>query len=219
MAIDLAYIDEFLARVEGPCQRCGYVPARRLCDGRGRNYIGADGVTAPGVPHAASGDPAAFAAMGASGVTIATGCDLGQTDAGTLAAYGLDAGIATRFGPYLGRRKAAALKALHIQPLRLGEAEARAVDAAVHAGYLRRHVIPAWERAAPAAFAELPREAQAVIMSCCFQKGCGGVRRDWPKLWGHLIRLDWQAAANELTRGFTQYRERRAAEGRLLATL
>lgn len=53
-------------------------------------------------------------------------------------------------------------------------------------------------------------------MSVCFQKGCSGVRKDWPKLWSHLIALAWHDAARELLTGFTQYRQRRAKEGKLL---
>jgi len=219
MPVNVSYIEKFLSRVEGPAQVRGYVPCVVIATGRGRNYTGADGTPANGCEFAAAGAPAAFRAMGASGVTIATGCDLGQTDALIMRAYGLDHDIIAIYATYFGRRKDAALAALFRWPLLVTAEQAAATDRAVHAGYLNRHVIPAFEKASHARFADMPAQAQAVIMSVCFQKGCGGVARDWPKLWGALARQDWSAASRELLAGFTQYKGRRRAEGRLLEEL
>lgn len=216
---DIAYISDFLIRVEGPRQRRGYVPSRRRLDGKGRNYIGPNGTDPLGAQFPSTGDPAAFVAMGASGVTIATGCDLGQTDASTLRGYGLDEAVIRQFTPYLGLKKSSALNKLFAAPLAISKADATATDHAVHAGYLDRYVRPAYDRASAVPFSELPKQAQAVIFSCCFQKGCTGVRRDWPKTWGYFITQNWCAAANELLHGFRQYAQRRAIEGRLLKEL
>ena len=201
MSVDLVYLAKFLNRpgVEGPRQVRGYVPARP------GDFTGAAGQ-----------QPAGYAAIGASGVTIATGCDLGQTDAATLKAYGLPFALIGVFTPYLGLKKADAITTLARLPLFIAPDAAEAVDHAVHAGYLARYVMPAYNREALTPFADLPRQAQAVIFSVCFQKGCGGVRRDWPKTWGFLVRGAWAAAASELLTGFTQYANRRAIEGRLL---
>lgn len=157
--------------------------------------------------------------MGASGVTIATGCDLGQTNAETLRAYGLADGIIWRFEPYISRKKSAALNKLFIDPLEISEVDAVATDHAVHNGYLSRYVRPAYDKASSIPFDDLPPQAQAVIFSCCFQKGCGGVQRDWPKTWHYFVKHDWCAAANELLHGFKQYAQRRAIEGKLLKEL
>lgn len=216
---DIAYISDFLTRVEGPRQRRGYVPSNRRSDGKGRNYIGPAGTDPLGVQFPSTGDPGAFTAMGASGVTIATGCDLGQTDAATLRGYGLAEEIIRQFTPYLGLRKSAALNKLFAAPLVISKADATATDHAVHAGYLNRYVRPAYDRASSVPFDALPKQAQAVIFSCCFQKGCTGVRRDWPKTWACFITQNWCAAADELLHGFRQYAQRRAIEGRLLKEL
>lgn len=216
---DIASISDFLIRVEGPRQRRGYVPSNRRSDGKGRNYIGPVGTEPLGVQFPSTGDPAAFVAMDASGVTIATGCDLGQTDAATLRGYGLPEAIIRIFTPYLGLRKSAALDKLFVAPLAISEADATATDHAVHAGYLNRYVRPAYDRDSSVPFDDLPRQAQAVIFSCCFQKGCGGVRRDWPKTWQYLTTQNWCKAADELLHGFRQYAQRRAIEGRLLKEL
>ncbi len=100
-------------KVEGPRQVRGYVPCNRISDGKGRNYIGAVGVPPCGVQYPATGDPSGFRAMGASGVTVATGCDLGQTDIPTLKAYGLtDEDLLCKLDPYIGLKKSAALQRL-----------------------------------------------------------------------------------------------------------
>lgn len=199
---DIYYISSFLSKVEGSRQTRGYVPCHKKSGGTA-NYRG-------------QGDPAGYTAMGASGVTIATGCDLGQTSVELLGSYNLAPSIIDDFSPYIGLKKSAALAALHAAPLTISEQAAEATDMAVHLGYLRRFVIPTYENDSGRIFAMLPKQAQAVIMSLIFQKGAGGVRREWPKTWKHLCSQDWEAAAHELLTGFTQYRERRRTEGRLL---
>ena len=216
---DIEYISDFLTRVEGPRQRRGYVPSIRLSDGKGRNYIGPAGTDPLGVQFPATGNPAGFEAMGASGVTIATGCDLGQTDVATLRAYGLPDAIINSLTPYIGLKTSRAIAKLAQLPLAVSPDAAAEIDHCVHRGYLDRFVRPAYEKAAGVSFDSLPKQAQAVIFSCCFQKGCGGVRRDWPKLWGYLTRQDWSGAAHELKYGFTQYAGRRRIEGELLGEI
>lgn len=203
---DIAHISSFLTTVEGPRQTQGYIPCNLKAGGTA-NYRGGP-------------FPERYAAMGASGVTIGTGCDLGQTDADTLRAYGLDDQcLLDCFAPYLGLKQDAAIMRLHEKPLSITPAQAEKLDHAVHGGYLARYVRPAYDRASAVPFDALPPQAQAVVMSVCFQKGCGGVRRDWPKLWSYLTAQNWASAANELQTGFRQYQNRRMAEGKHLSTL
>ena len=220
MALQLDYMWAFLATVEGDCFTCGYVPSNRVSDGKGRNYVGRIIPAATKYPdYISTGEPSDYTAMGASGVTIATGCDLGQTDTDTLHAYGLPSGIINQLRPYIGLRKADALRKLADMPLVIAHDTAALLDECVHAGYLQRYVEPAYNRASSVKFADLPRQAQAVVFSVCFQKGCGGVRRDWPNTWKHLTTQNWPAAAAELQSGFSQYVGRRRAEGELLKEL
>lgn len=200
--VNLAFISDFLATVEGPRQTVGYIPCNKKGGGTA-NYKGGP-------------NPGLYSAMGASGVTIATGCDLGQTDAATLSSYGLDQSIIPLFTPYFGKKRDVAIWALYNDPLVISKDAAIATDRAVHKGYLDRFVRPAFEADSGACFDNLPKEAQAVVMSICFQKGVGGTRRGAPKTWRLLCALDWPAAANELIHGFVQYRNRRRLEGELL---
>lgn len=140
---DLRYISSFLSQVEGSCQTRGYIPCN-VKGGGTANYRGGP-------------NPERYIAMGVSGVTIATGCDLGQTDAKTLAGYGLSADVISLFTPYFGKKKAAAIAALHMLPLAISNAQAAATDLAVHRGYLDKNVRPAWQRACHAmSFDDLP---------------------------------------------------------------
>lgn len=201
---DIRYIQKLLKTpgVEGPRVTVGYIPARP------GNFYGRPNQR-----------PEAYTAIGASGVTIATGCDLGQTDAQTLRGYGLPDAIVNQLRPYIGLKRADAIQKLSALPLTISTDTAALLDECVHAGYLRRYVAPAYERAADVRFDDLPKQAQAVVFSVCFQKGCGGVRKDWPKLWGYLVTQNWCAASKELRTGFTQYKLRRRIEGELLKEL
>ena len=217
---DIEYISDFLTRVEGPRQVRGYIPCRVNATGKGKNYIGATDTPPSGVQFPVTGSPLLFTAMGASGVTVATGCDLGQTDIPTLKGYGLDdAVLFEKITPYIGKKKKDALIALFRQALLLTSEEAAAMDHAVHGGYLARYVRPAYEKDSKVKFDALPKEAQAAIMSICFQKGCGGTKRDCPKTWKYLTTQDWASASRELQHGFIQYAGRRKIEGKLLEAL
>lgn len=203
---NIAYISDFLTRVEGPRQTRGYIPSF-VKSGGTANYRGI-------------GDPSKYTAMGASGVTIATGCDLGQTDLNSLREYGVnEIALLEKLIPYIGLKKDAALRKLNQMPLEITVAQATALDHAVHGGYLNKYVRPAYNRDSKVGFDDLPDQAQAVVMSVCFQKGCGGVRRDWPKTWKYLTTQDWAKASWELRNGFSQYKGRRTIEGKLLGEL
>lgn len=203
---DIAFISDFLAKVEGPRQTAGYIPCFARTGGTA-NYRGGP-------------NPGNYTAMGASGVTIATGCDLGQTDIATLKGYGVnDNFLLEILKPYIGLKKNAAIQKLHQSPLAISSAHAELLDHSVHGGYLDRYARPAYEKKSRVKFDDLPLQAQAVVMSVCFQKGCGGVARDWPKLWGYLTTQNWKSAAYELKHGFKQYTTRRKIEGALLEEL
>lgn len=201
---DMVYITDFLKRVEGFFVKL-YIPCF-LRTGGTANYFGGP-------------NPGNYVAMGASGCTVGMGCDLGQTDANTLRSYGCAENIVQIFTPYYGKKKTAAINILHEKPLTVSQEVAEALTLVVHEGYLARNVRPAYEKKSRVKFDSLPKQAQAVVMSVCYQKGAGGVQRDWPKTWKYLTTQDWAAAAHELKNGFTQYKSRRKIEGELLEQL
>ena len=145
---------------------------------------------------------------------------LGQTDADTLRGMGIADGVIVRLRPYLGLRQEAAVLALHAAPLTLAAGDADGLDAAM----LRHHVHKIAGRydrdAGVGAFARLPWQAQAVIVSIQYQRGVNSPYK-YPNTWAALVRRDWADAARRLGTGhfWSGYRQRRALEGELLREL
>ena len=190
MSIDTAFITQILGRFEGKGHTRGYVPSR-------------------------NGEP-----IGASGVTIATGLDLGQQSRASLKAMGIPEALINRFFPYLGAQKKEAQYILARQPLVLTPAEVETVDAAVHAKYIDE-TAGLFGRDA---FAVAPREAQAVAVSLHYQFGIP-YRKNSPALgnaWDAMQRGAYRGAAAYLrdpvgwSGSHRQYLERRQAEAALL---
>ena len=201
--LDVSRLRAFLNRpgLEGPQQLRGYVPCA-LTSGGSRNYTGYDA-------------PDGYVPMGVSGVTVATGCDLGQQTAQSLDGVGRD--LLRKLAPYLGKRKRAALAALHALPLALTGMEADRVDTVVMSRYIRLSAARYDRDAGAEAFASLPWQAQAVIHSLLFQRGTGSPK-NYPHTWKALVGRDWSGASERLRNGalWTGYRERRRLEGELL---
>ena len=206
--IDMRKIAEVLNRpgFEGPQQLRGYIPCN-LSGGGTANYYGGD-------------HPERYIPMGISGVTVGTGVDLGQTDAASLAGMGVEETLIERLRPWLGRRQRDAVNALHAAPLVLAAADADALDAAMLGHHVKK-ISARYDRDAGAgAFAELPWQAQAVIVSIQYQRGVNSPYK-YPNTWAALVRRDWADAARRLKTGsfWTGYQQRRALEGRLLEEL
>lgn len=198
MPIHTDFISAFLTRWETR-QVDAYIPCRR------RNYLGRTAY-----------DPALYGeVIGASGVTVGTGLDLGQQDEADLRRMKFTPELVNRLLPYLGKRKNDAVLALSSAPLTLFDAECDALDAAVHADYIAR-IAALYDAHAKKPFAECPPEVQAVLTSLYYQLG-SPIR--YPQTWSLLCSGDWKGAAHELKTGFTRYTNRRADEGKLLEDL
>ena len=188
MPIDHSYIRAVLERFEGKGICRGYVP----CDKTGRP-------------------------LGVSGVTIGTGVDLGQQTGAGLLDMGVPHAVVKKLLPYIGLKKDAALAAIKDQPLTLSPAETSALDDAVIKRYLR-DIEARYNKDNPASpFADLPPEAQAVLVSILYQRGLGSPK-SYPNTWTLLLKGDWPGAAAKLCNGalWDGYQSRRAAEGKLL---
>ena len=191
MAINTDYIREILERFEGKGISKGYVPADK------------------------SGKP-----LGASGVTIATGLDLGQQTGAGLEKMGLPLRIVGLLRPYLGVKGQAAQYLLVRTPLNLSREDVATIDAAVHAAYIDR----AAGLFGRAAFEAAPREVQAVAASLHYQFG-GTVREASPALsraWSAMRAGEYKRAAAILrdpsgwSPSHQQYLARRQGEAGLL---
>lgn len=190
MSIDTVFITRILGRLEGKGITKGYVPSR-------------------------NGEP-----IGSSGVTIATGLDLGQQTRAGLEAMGIPAALVGRLSLCLGARKREAQYILAKYPLTLTREEVDVVDAAMHAKYINETS----ELFGRDAFSAAPKEVQAVAASLHCQFGTP-FRRASPALgnaWASMQRGDYARAAAQLrdpvgwSKPHQLYLKRRSAEADLL---
>ncbi|TVR97801.1 MAG: peptidase [Rhodospirillales bacterium] len=162
------------------------------------------------------------AAFSQSGVTVATGCDLGQRSRAEIDALNIPESLKAKLRPYADLKTAAAEAMLRQQPLTLTAAEAEALDEAV-----KQPIVDALETRYDAAvssspgrltFARLPHPAQTVIASVAFQYGANLPART-PRFWRAVTAQDWAEAVRELRNFGDAYPTRRRREANLLNTV
>jgi len=155
-----------------------------------------------------------------SGVTIATGFDLGQRNRAHQRALALPLSLVDKLAPYLGVIRFDAQKLLDKAPLRISLLEARLIDKAVKHDHLARLV--ASYAASPyntkkIDFFSLPAEAQTVIASLAFQYGTLSTRT--PRIWKMFSSQDWEAAVLELRNFEDPHPTRRKLEANVLVRI
>jgi len=199
--INYDFINEVLAKFEGKAFARGYIP----CKG-GTYYGGAE-------PE--KGEP-----LGASGVTVATGVDLGQQTREGLFSMGISADTIVSLIPYLGLKKQFAVQKLKEKPLVITPEQVKEIDNAVHKAY----IADAAKRFGQERFEAAPKEVQAVAVSLCYQFGIPS-RPVSPSLglaWQAMRAGNYKDAALHLTnlngwsKDHQQYIGRRKQEAALL---
>lgn len=155
-----------------------------------------------------------------SGVTIATGFDLGQRTKADLRALGLPLSLIDTLAPYLGVIRMDAQRLLKDAPLRISLLEAALIDTAVKREHIMQ-LVADYARSShntrKIEFFSLPAEAQTAIASVAFQYGTLG--RAAPRFWKAASSQDWAAAERELRNFGDLYPTRRNLEADLLARL
>ena len=152
MSIQYEKVFRWLETVEGALTCRGYIPCRRLSGGT-ENYTGREPVTD-------------YEAMGASGVTVGVGVDLGQQSASQLRRWGVSDGTIDAISIYIGQRRGAALRVLRNRPLTLTVEQARELTDAEHRGYMDDVVVPWWDRGRHTlAYASLPWQAALILIA------------------------------------------------------
>lgn len=140
-----------------------------------------------------------------SGVTIASGVDLGQQ-----LVTNLPAALRTQLGPYCGLRGTAATAYLNVHPLTITSAQASVLDACVQASAVA-FISRLYDQALrPDAFSALPRAAQTVIASVSFQYG--NVKSRCPVFWNACVKQDWVRVVSILEDFGDRYTTRRRRE-------
>lgn len=155
-----------------------------------------------------------------SGVTIATGFDLGQRRRADLLALGLPARLVDQLAAYLGVRRQEARQLLVDRPLRITMADALLINSAFKATFVARlardYSASAFNRDA-VAFFDLPAEAQTTIASVAFQYG--DLATAAPRFWQAVCLQDWRKTVAELRAFGDRYPTRRNMEADLLSRL
>ena len=153
-----------------------------------------------------------------SGVTIATGFDLGQCSADDLNALGLPLSLNALLQPYLGKKTVDAQAALKKAPLKITPAQAADIDLRVKKNHTKEIMARYDFSAGGVKFVDLPPQAQTVIMSVSFQYGVNLAKRT-PKFWKAAIKQDWDECIKILDNFGDDYPTRRRKEADLLEAI
>jgi hypothetical protein len=151
-----------------------------------------------------------------SGVTIASGFDLGQIHIGDLDALPLNPAIKVKLAPYVGLKRQDAIAALASQPLTISADDAEANDAVVdsqHGAETAQHY-QAWG----GNWAALEDAAQTVIADVAFQYGVD-LENAVPHFWQQALACDWAGMYANLMDFGDVYPNRRRAEAVLIKPL
>ncbi len=151
-----------------------------------------------------------------SGVTIATGFDLGARNEADLLRLGLLPLLIKKLKPYLGMKSIAAEQFVKKTPLKITRLEADAIDKAAKTS-ITKQLIQKYDLAVAIGlkkFDFLPAEAQTVIASVYYQYG--NLATETPKFWAEVIKQDWKAAVTLLNNFQDRYPTRRKKEAMLL---
>jgi hypothetical protein len=164
------------------------------------------------VPVDANGNP-----IGHSGVTVATGIDLGQMNQQDLNALGLPDDLNQTLSPYLGLTGNAALTYLQNNPLHLDGPSVATLDGSyqTHAFDTVEDLYDADRDPGITPFADLSGTAQTVIMDVAWQYG-NDLAHATPHFWGNVVRGEWADAVDELRNFGDAFGPRRNAEADIM---
>ncbi len=153
-----------------------------------------------------------------SGVTIASGIDLGQRSAADIGAMTIPQELKAKLTPYAGLRQQAAVDFLDAHPLTITADEAAALESDVR-GQIVQQLATTYDAAVNgqqglSAFDDLANAPQTVIASLAFQYGNLPART--PRFWHAAVSQVWADVITELRNFGDQYPTRRDREATYL---
>ncbi len=161
---------------------------------------------------------------GRSGVTVATGVDLGQHSVEEIKNLDIPQSLKDKLVPYATWKGQDAVKVLDANPLTLTPQEVAVLDDAVR----RQKALELTQNynkdvaKIPGAlpFRSLPPDAQTAIMSYAYQRGTSFWKTapalGGPAVWDAIVKQDWNRAADEVRRSPVGPPARRQREAALL---
>ncbi len=154
-----------------------------------------------------------------SGVTIATGFDLGQRNEADLKKLGLSITLTTKLKLYLGKKAKDAQALIKKSPLTITAIQAEEIDKSVKKKHIEQIKLKYNGVAGnKKKFVDLPSQAQTVIASVSFQYGIGLATRA-PKFWKAVTTQDWKESIKLLNNFGDIYPTRRKKEATLLGEI
>jgi len=146
-----------------------------------------------------------------SGVTIASGFDLGARNANDL--KGLPKDIVKTLTPYLGLKGMEAQNFLDNKELIITKDQANTINEFAKKEAVR-NLKTKWERATKTSFDKLPKEKATVLASVAFQYG--DLESQTPNFWNQTTNNQWMEAYNNLLNFGDIYKSRRKREAEYL---
>lgn len=147
--------------------------------------------------------------VGNSGVTVATGIDIGSmTDEDFNS---LPAELQNKLRRYRGLHRAVAQAMLDQYPLHLSMAEMIALEQPVRRD-LVAGMVENYHRDSGEDFEQLPPAAQTVIADVTWQYGCPWAHEKCPRFWALCCARNWPGVYHELMNFGDAYTDRRHAE-------
>jgi len=148
-----------------------------------------------------------------SGVTIASGFDLGQTNAYDIIALSLPKDLQDKLLPYIGLKGIAALDFIKKYPLKLTKKEVKLINKAVKKVHVER-LTDEYNLNSDYTFMFLDSKKQTAIASVAFQYG--SLKTRCPKFFKLVTNGQWAKAVHELRNFGDAYPTRRNKEADLL---
>jgi len=144
--------------------------------------------------------------IGSSGVTVATGVDLGQMSEEEINALDISDTLKEKLTPYARKTREHAQAALAKNQLKITQEEADELDAVMSKKIFGR-LIRLYNQDSSVPFHELPANAQTVIASIGWRRGASfGRVINYQALWSAAINQDWQELKTLLNNFPTQSR-------------
>lgn len=153
--------------------------------------------------------------IGTSGVTVASGFDLGARNLSDLQKLGFDNSLIATLTPYLGLKGSSALNYETANPLNITQAQSDTINSAAKSLSLSL-LVSKYDTSTGIAgsFFDLPAEAQTVIASVSFQYGNLALKT--PNFWNQITTNNWSAAYSNLMNFGDEFGTRRQSEAALL---
>jgi GH24 family phage-related lysozyme (muramidase) len=148
-----------------------------------------------------------------SGVTIASGFDLGQTSRRSLQSA-FPESLCSKLMPYVGMKKIKAQEFLKKHPLEVTQSETELINDFTHSSS-SNSLQQSWENSTTfSSFEDLGDNEQTVIASVHFQYGSLSIKT--PNFWKQVTAGDWVQAVANLRNFGDRYSTRRGKEADIL---